>query len=763
MTAFRLLGVGLAACALITSPGVSSVVDAQGQGQAGEQVTAGRPVTESTAQIMAREDDPGQPPQRTRAALRGVAEMPTPSFTAITFTETSTLPPDGSGAAGPTQFIAIANGRIRSFTKNGAVDNVLNAKTSTFFTSVKGTGTPYGGRIRYDRLAGRWFIVMATDAVPGRIVFASSNAPVITASTTWSFYSFDDTFLGTDCTTDAPSLGIDPAALYIGANQFCTNGTTFRGSSAWVVRKASAVDGAAPVITAFHDLTGGAGGSGPYAPQGVTNDDPAITTGYFLGVDNAAFGTLVLRRISSPGGTPTISGNIPIAVPLTALPTPVRHKGNTGGSNGYLSANDDRLGSISLRGSTAWVAHTISVTEAGVAGGTRAGVRWYQIQSLDSTPVVVQSGTLRDTSAPGSVDARNYFNGSIATNALGRTVIGFSAAGTNEFVNGGVVDRYTSDAAGQLPRAPLLATAASAAYNPPVDAGGTNGRRWGSYSETVMDGCDGTTLWSLQQFVNGVNSYGLQAIRVQGEPPPTPVSVTPAVVASNLPSVNLVVNATLQTPEAAFVNAPAGFTCAIRASIPGVTVNSVTINSPTQVTINISTVNAVGGDKPITITNPDGQTATGAVLSVLGGPVMAIESPTAGAVGQPVSVRGWAIDTAALSGTGVDAVHVYATPTGGAAIFLGAGDVRQRERDGQSELRGAVRAIRLFDPRSAGPARRSLYNHRLRPQFRQRYVQRQPVRHGDAEGAGRAVWRDRHTRGERQRCGRNGRHRLGGG
>src|SRR6185369_12524688 len=105
---------------------------------------------------------------------------------------------------------------------------------------------------------------------------------------------------------------------------------------------------------------------------------------------------------------------------------------------------------------------------------------------------------------------------------------------------------------------------------------------------------------------------------------------------------------------------------------PGVTVNSVTINSPTQVTINISTVNAVGGDKPITITNPDGQTATGAVLSVLGGPVMAIESPTAGAVGQPVSVRGWAIDTAALSGTGVDAVHVYATPIGGAAIFLGA-------------------------------------------------------------------------------------------
>ena len=146
----------------------------------------------------------------------------------------------------------------------------------------------------------------------------------------------------------------------------------------------------------------------------------------------------------------------------------------------------------------------------------RDGVRWYEIGSLDGTPAVMQSGTLHDT-APGA-DARNYFNASIATSAEGRTVIGFSAAGTNEYVNAGAVDRFAADAAGTL-QAPALLTAATAAYNPRPMPASAAGRRWGSYSETVMDACDGTTIWSLQQFTDTVDSYGLRW-RASRETPP---------------------------------------------------------------------------------------------------------------------------------------------------------------------------------------------------------------------------------------------------
>ena len=279
------LGICLLAAAVTLVP-AEPVLLAQAPAVVGGERTNVVTSVESTAQIMARENDPGD---LSAALTFGSAA----SFTAIRFSETSTFPPDGSAAAGTTQFIAIANGRLRSFSKAGVPDGVLNAKTTTFFDSVRGTGATFGGRIRFDRLAGRWFIVMATDSVPGRIVLASSNGSNITAATAWSFTAFDDTFLGTECTTDVPSLGIDPSALYIGANQFCSGGTTYRGSSAWVVRKASVVDGATAVVTAFHDLTGGVSGAGPFAPQGVTNDDPSIHYGYYLAVDNAALGRLV--------------------------------------------------------------------------------------------------------------------------------------------------------------------------------------------------------------------------------------------------------------------------------------------------------------------------------------------------------------------------------------------------------------------------------------------------------------------------------------
>jgi Bacterial Ig domain len=664
----KLLGACLAAALVTLAPQVEPLVSAQPQsGVAGERTPARRGTYESTASIMLREDDLGARPPAANLTVQPGAPL---LFDAIRFSDTSVLPPDGSAAAGPTQLIAIANGWIRTLTKNGGADGVMNFKPDTFFAAVRGGGSTFGGRIRFDRASGRWFIIMATTSVPGRIVIASSSTATITAATIWSFSSFDDTFLTSDCTTDRPSLGIDASALYIGANQFCTGGTVYRGSSAWVVRKSSVLDGATPVVTAFHDLTGGVAGPGPFAPQGVTNDDAAPATGYFLGVDNASFGVLTLRRVSNPGATPTLSANISIPVAATSLPLPVRHLGNTGGANGYLAANDDRLGSVTVRNGRAWVAHTIAVTDAGSASAaTRDGVRWYELGSLDTTPVVVQSGTLNDPAAAGSVDERNYFNASIATNVAGRTVVGFSVAGTREYVQTGAADRFAGDAAGSF-RATGFMAGGSAAYNPPADPGSAAGRRWGGYSETTLDGCDGTTIWSLQQYVDVSNSYALRAIKVQADPPPGLSAAAPQTILPGLASVDVVITGS-SSPGHAFFDAPAGFACRLSASIPGVTVNSVALTSPTTVTVNVSTVSAAPGLKSVTIINPDGQASTGSLLTVAAGPAMSIENPLAGTAGQPLIVRGWALDNSATSGSGVDIVQVYATPAGGAAVLLG--------------------------------------------------------------------------------------------
>ena len=77
--------------------------------------------------------------------------------------------------------------------------------------------------------------------------------------------------------------------------------------------------------------------------------------------------------------------------------------------------------------------------------------------------------------------------------------------------------------------------------------------------------------------------------------------------------------------------------------------------------------------------------ATGAAGPVVGPvianpvprPLMSLDVPTANATVQTsFAVNGWALDAGSPSGTGVDAVHVWAFPTSGAAaIFLGAATV----------------------------------------------------------------------------------------
>ena len=269
---------------------------------------------------------------------------------------------------------------------------------------------------------------------------------------------------------------------------------------------------------------------------------------------------------------------------------------------------------------------------------------------------------------------------SIATSTRGRTVVGFSAAGSNEYVNAGVAERFAGDAAATL-RAPQLFTGANDAYNPPGDPGSSRGRRWGGASATVADACDGSTIWTVQQFVDAANSYGLQVGRTLGPPPPTPVSVVPATVASDVASINLQVTAS-GAGGAAFFDPGAGYLCRLSALIPGVVINSLTLTGPTTVTINISTVNATPGLKTITVFNPDSQGAVSApMLRVTPGAFTAIETPRAGAAGQPLLVEGWSVDGNAATGTGVDAVHVYAYPAAGAPVFLGAAQYGQARPD----------------------------------------------------------------------------------
>ena len=580
----------------------------------------------------------------------GTAEVLSPQSIGLSFTgatlngtnPTSSFPPDCMGAVGPTQYAVFVNGRLVTFNKTtGVADGVLNADPDVFFSSVRGSSRTSDPRIRYDRLTGRWFLIIINTSTPNRILFAVSDAAsagTITGSTAFTyFYIPIDTTpptISSTCLADYPTLGLDANALYIGTNDFCGASGSYNGTDLYVVRKTSIMGAGPIVVTAFRQLAT-ASGAGPYTPQGVDNYDPAATEGYVIGTDNVSYGLLQLRRVSNPGGTPTLSSNFSITVPATDVPLNSPHLGNTRGTTGYLDALDDRLFAAHIRNGQLWTAHNIGVNNTGVSSGTltRDGSRWYQINvpAGSGTPTLVQAGTVYAASASNTTDQRNYWIPSIMVSGQGHSAMGFSTAGTNERANSATVGRLVGDATGAM-QTPVLITSSSTAYNPPSDPGSSGyGRRWGDYTYTSLDPLDDMTMWTVGMFCNATNSYGVRVTKLVAPPPATPSAL--ADITAGQGSVTLTLSGTSSSgsgfydPGAnlsgvpAFNHLSASITAGGATGTPPAVVSAAYLTPTTvQLVLNASAATAnVGSERyTITVTNPDGQTAAAAVVHVIG-------------------------------------------------------------------------------------------------------------------------------------------------
>ena len=593
---------------------------------------------------------PSLVPERSLGKTEKAAVMPSApqtvstNFNAVTGpTETGAFPPDTMGAIGPSQFILFVNGMLRTFNKaTGTADSVINVDPDVFFAPVM---TPVAApvvinftsdpMVRYDRLSGRWFLSIidvpctnatCTTTAANRWMLAVSDAAsssAITAGTVWTFYFFQ-TDAANFC--DYPSLGVDSQALYTGCNMFTSAGS-YVGTNGFVIRKTSVLGGGPLVQTTFANMALGVG-AGPFAPRGVDNYDPLSNEGYFIGVDNATFSTLMLRRVSTPGATPAISPNIPLTVPTTASSIPIQHFGNTGGNNGRIDSLDDRLFAAHIRNGRLWTSHNIRVSAAGVgstAAQSREAVRWYELNGVRSTDnggvlTIVQSGTIFDTAATLAA-ARTYSIPSVMVSGQGHAAFGFTTAGAPFRIDAATNGRLAGDALGTT-QAVALYTASSTAYNPPADPGGAGGRRWGDYSFTSLDPLDDMTMWTVQEYCNATNTYGARVAKLLAPPPATPSLAAPATVADEDPSENITITGTqvagsgFYDPGADLAPPALPFNHISVSVTGGVTVNSVTYNSPTSLSINVSTVGATPGLQTVTVTNPDGQSLGGAILTV---------------------------------------------------------------------------------------------------------------------------------------------------
>jgi hypothetical protein len=297
-----------------------------------------------------------------------------------------------------------------------------------------------------------------------------------------------------------------------------------------------------------------------------------------------------------------------------------------------------------MKGGRLWTAHNIGVNNTGVAGASnnRNAVRWYELQNVVSpgTPSVLQSGTLFDPSLPNDANQINMWIPGIAASGQGHAAVGYSRAGTNARIDAVTAGRLSGDTLGTM-RTPITFTTSSTAYNPPSDTGSANGsRRWGDYSITSVDPNDNMTMWTIQEYCNGTNTYGVRIAQLIAPPPATPISASPSTVPNNQTSVNVIITGS-SVGGSGFYDPGVGFTRRISATVAGgVIVNSVTYTDPTHVTLNLKTTAATpngGVPRMVRIINPDGQFAEAAIL--------ALTTPTALEVGlasiEPAGTTSW--------------------------------------------------------------------------------------------------------------------------
>src|SRR6202023_3206409 len=140
-----------------------------------------------------------------------------------------------------------------------------------------------------------------------------------------------------------------------------------------------------------------------------------------------------------------------------------------------------------------------TVTSGTGPNGEVSGIRWWELRSPNSSPVIFQQGPY----APGLTDGIHRWMGSIAMNSLGDIALGFSASnGTNPstFPSVFYTARHSGDPPGQM-------TLGEGSIKDGTGSQ-TGSNRWGDYTAVVGDPNDDTTCWYINEYVPTTGSIG---------------------------------------------------------------------------------------------------------------------------------------------------------------------------------------------------------------------------------------------------------------
>ncbi|PWB67571.1 MAG: hypothetical protein C3F15_17750 [Holophagae bacterium] len=413
-------------------------------------------------------------------------------------------PPDPVGDVGPSHYVAMANVRFQIFDKAG---NSLYgpANNNTLWSGFGGAcqnenmGDPI---VLYDQIADRWMLTQFTANGP---TYYNCVAVSTTGDPTGSYYRWAVS-TGTNF-PDYPKYGIWTDAYYIATREFA-GGSSYTGVGVYALERADIIAGnPTPTIISFFV---------PRSPQYIVGDGllpadldgfalpPAGSPEYFVGSQDqggpygAPQDALNLWKFDADFTTPsnstfTMTNTLPIAVYDTMFPCGSGRQcipqPGTSVKVDILSYRQRPLHRLAYRN---FGTHEAMVTNQSVeAAANMAGIRWWEIRSPNSSPVIYQEGTY----APGVSDGIHRWMGSIAQDSAGNMALGYSASASSvTYPSSWYTGRLAGDPPGTMPQG-------EGSF---INGGGSqlenSYNRWGDYTSMNVDPVDDCTFWYINQY-----------------------------------------------------------------------------------------------------------------------------------------------------------------------------------------------------------------------------------------------------------------------
>lgn len=395
----------------------------------------------------------------------------------------NSAPPDTNGAVGSTQYVQWVNSSFAVFNKStGAKVSGPTAGNTLFSALGNGCATNNDGDpiAQYDKLANRWvlsqFSVSTTPFLQCVAVSTTSDATGTYNVYSFSYPNFDD----------YPKMGIWPDGYYTTFNMF--NGNTFVGADACAYDRSKMLAGQPATQVCFQQGSS-VGGLLPGDLDGTTAP-PAGSPNFF-----AFFGTnnLNLFKFHVDFATPansTFTG--PTVIPVAAF-TALCNGGTCvpqPGTTNTLDSLADRL-MYRLAYRNLGTKEALVVNHSVVAG-TSGGVRWYEIDNPNGTPVLAQQSTF----AP---DSKYRWMGSIAMDHSGNMAMGYSVSSSTTSPSIALTGRLATDPANTM-QAEASIVAGTGSQNGTLS-------RWGDYSAITVDPVDDCTFWYTTEYMKTTGTF----------------------------------------------------------------------------------------------------------------------------------------------------------------------------------------------------------------------------------------------------------------